>query len=91
MTNMSVNIHDEGGSVVLSTGPMKVYSSRSANSAALSARKLSQVKGCVDGHLRPFAEKIILMFLIICFWSMIWRRRRWRWEVETKHVQKKDQ
>lgn len=89
---MRVNIHDEVGSVVLSAGPMKVCSSAgSANSAALSTRKLSQVKGCVDGHLRPFAEKIVLSLLIFWFCSMIWRRRRWRWEVETKEVQKKDQ
>ena len=92
VTNMRVNIHDEVRSVVLSTGPMTVYSNAgSAKSAALSARKLSQVKGCVDGHLRPFAEKIVLLLLIFWFCSMIWRRRQWRWEVETKQLQKKNQ
>ena len=89
-TTVLVNIHDKAGFVVLSTGPMNI-DWRLANSAALSARKLSLVKGCVDGHLRPFAEKMILSILIFCFCTMIWRRRRWRWEMETTEVQKKDQ
>eukprot|EP00563_Minutocellus_polymorphus_P012818 CAMPEP_0181067862 /NCGR_PEP_ID=MMETSP1070-20121207/26106_1 /TAXON_ID=265543 /ORGANISM="Minutocellus polymorphus, Strain NH13" /LENGTH=209 /DNA_ID=CAMNT_0023148563 /DNA_START=43 /DNA_END=669 /DNA_ORIENTATION=+ len=58
-STITVNIHDESGSTVLSTGPIKLAGD-STHNTLLSSDGLSRIKGCIDGHLRPFVEKIVL-------------------------------
>ena len=84
---ITVKVHDESGATVLSTGAIKLAST---HNKALTSDELSRVKGCVDGHLRPFVEKIILATVICCFSWMFWRRRRSRW-MKAQDIDKKDQ
>ena len=81
-----MKIHDESGSTVLSTGAIK-FGGASTHNKALTSDELSRVKGCVDGHLRSFVEKILLAIVICCFSWMFWRRRR----MKAQDDEKKDQ
>ena len=88
---ITVKIHDESGATVLSTGAIKLGgASTNTSSKALTSDELSRVKGCVDGHLRSFVEKIMLAIVICCFSWMVWRRRWSRW-MKAQDDGKKDQ
>ena len=72
---MTVNVHDEHGNTVLSTGTIKLGTEYS-HSYKLSDEELLKVKGCVDGHLRSPTETLMLIVAFIWLCWIVWRRKK---------------
>jgi len=71
---VKVNVHSDTRHIVLSTGAIYIGKRGTTARNHLKNDELSRVRGCVDGHLRPVSEKMLLVIVILCF-SWIVRRR----------------
>jgi len=68
----AVNIHDDDGDIVLSTGSLGVD---------ISAGYMNSIPGCIDGHFLPFLQKFgpwIFVFLAANILTLVLRSRHFR-------------
>ena len=71
---VKVNVHNDTRHIVLSTGAIYIGKRGTKVTNHLTNDELSRVRGCVDGHLRPVTEKMLLIAVILCFFWIVWRR-----------------
>ena len=74
--SVTVNVHNIAGRVVLSTGAMAIGTLGTMGTKRLTNDELSRVRGCIDGHLRPLFEKLVLVVMLLFFLSTVWSRNR---------------
>ena len=60
-----MNVHDESGDVMLTTGSLKMDAM-----ASMSEQEIDAIAKCIDGHFLPFIRMLVILclsFLVLVF------------------------